>query len=72
MNAAIRARAANDKMFRVILKSTGKAILVHQTRGVQDVRLSVILHTVRDELHASNETMDVLTNQLEMEAQAHP
>ena len=52
MAAAVRARAAVDKTFTAALASTGKALLVHQTRGAQDVRLSVILHALRDELCA--------------------
>ena len=53
MNEAIRARASADKVFRTVILATGKAILVHQTRGTQDERLSRILHTLRNEMQCN-------------------
>jgi predicted NAD-dependent protein-ADP-ribosyltransferase YbiA (DUF1768 family) len=50
MERCIRARVVTDELFRSALASTGSAILVHQTRGTQDLRLSAILHKVRSEL----------------------
>lgn len=50
MEKCIRARFAVDARFRDALRATRRAILVHQTRGNQDVRLTITLHTIRSEL----------------------
>lgn len=53
MEQVLRAKLAADGAFGEALLSSGLAILVHQTRGEQDVRLSVILHKIRSELRAA-------------------
>jgi len=52
MRAAVYSRVERDPRFRAILAATGDAVLVHQVRGHQDVRLGRILMDARDALAA--------------------
>ncbi len=47
MEAACAAKAARSAEFRRALALTGNRVLVHQVRGIIDVRLSHILHALR-------------------------
>ena len=49
MGQLLRARLEQEPLFKQVLIASGRALLVHQTRGVQDVRLTRILHQLRHE-----------------------
>lgn len=57
MRGLLQARLSQDAAFRGALTATGTALLVHHSRGMPDLRLTRILHSLRAGLRAQKSSM---------------